>query len=133
MTFYYITNGTRINGTTYWLMSGQNDFSIFNFFTRVGTYIEADIFGIQGDDEGYFAKAIISILILVLVTGTISMRYGLGSEAAMTGLIFGVIFMLNLFNLIPTPDFLTFISLGDFLVFLVAIRAISIILKEERR
>ena len=133
MTYYYITNNTRINGTTYWLISASNDFSITHFFTRIGTYITANIFGIQGDDEGYFAKALLSILVLILVTGTISARYGLASEAAVTGILFGVIFMLNLFNLIPTPDFLTFINLGDFLVFLVALFAVSIILKEERR
>lgn len=133
MTYYYITNGTTVEGTTYWLIASTNDFSIFHFFTRVTTYISANIFGILGDDNGYFAKAIISILILILVTGTISMRYGLGSEAAVTGLLFGVVFMLNTFNLIPTPDFLTFINLGDFLVFLVAMFGISIILKEERR
>jgi len=133
MTYYYITNSTRINGTTYWLIYDTNDFSIFNFFTRVGTYISANIFGILGDDEGYFAKAVISILVLILVTGTISMRYGIGSESAVTGLLFGVTFMLNMFDLIPTPPFLTFIELGDFLVFIIAIVAISTIIKEEGR
>lgn len=133
MTYYYITNSTRINGTTYWLIYQVNAFSVYNFFNRVETYMSANIFGILGDDEGYFAKAMISILILILVTGTISLRYGLGSEAAVTGLLFGMIFMLNIFNLIPTPDFLTFINLGDFLVFLIAIIAITTIIKEETR
>ena len=133
MNYFYITNGTTINGTTFWLVYDANDFSIYHFFTRVTTYITADIFGILGDDEGYFAKAMLSILILILVTGTISLRYGLASEAASTGLLFGVIFMLNMFDLIPTPDFLSFIELGNFLVFLVALYAIVTIIKEEGR
>lgn len=133
ITYYYITDGTRIEGTTYWLIYEASDFSIYHFLTRVGTYISANIFGILGDDGGYFAKAMLSIVILILVTGSISLRYGLSSEAAVTGLLFGVIFMLNMFNLIPTPDFLSFIELGDFLVFVVAIFTVSRILKEERR
>ena len=133
MTYYYITNSTRINGTTYWLIYQVNAFSVYNFFNRVEIYMSANMFGILGDDEGYFAKAMISILILILVTGTISLRYGLGSESAVTGLLFGMVFMLNMFNLIPTPDFLTFINLGDFLVFLIAIIAITTIIKEETR
>lgn len=133
MTYYYITDGDRINQSTYWLIYAPSDFSIYNFLTRVGTYISADMYGVLGDDEGYFAKAMLSIMILILVTGTISFRYGLSSEAAVTGLLFGIIFMLNVFNLIPTPDFLNFIELGDFLVFVVAIFTVSRILKEERR
>lgn len=132
MNYYYIADSTRINGTTYWLISESNDFSLTFLFTRITTYINADIFGINSNDGGYFAKAMISILVLIMTTGILSSRYGLQSEAAITGLIFGVTFMLNMFNLIPTPDFLTFINLGDFIVFLVAIFSISIIIKEER-
>ena len=133
MTYYYITDGNKINGSTFWLIYEASDFSIYNFLTRVGTYISANIFGVLGDDEGYFAKALISIVVLILVTGSISLRYGLSSESAVTGLLFGIVFMLNMFNLIPTPDFLNFIELGDFLVFVVAIVTVSRILKEERR
>jgi len=133
MTYFYVTNNTQINGTTFWIIYDANDFSIYNFLTRVGTYISANIFGVLGDDGGYFAKAMLSIVILILVTGTLSLRYGLASEAAVTGLLFGVIFMLNMFNLIPTPDFLTFINLGDFLVFIIALIGIVTIIKEEGR
>jgi len=97
------------------------------------TYLSANIFGILGDDDGYFAKAILSIVILILVAGTLSMRYGLASESAVMGLLFGTIFMLNMFNLIPTPDFLHFIKLGDFLVFIIAMFGIVTIIKEETR
>ncbi len=133
MDYYYIINSTRTNGTTYWLIYDANDFSIYHFLTRVGTYISADMFGILGDDEGYFAKAILSITILILVTGSLSFKYGIASEAAVTGLLFGVVFMLNTFNLIPTPDFLNFIELGNFLVFLLAIFTIVSIFKEAER
>lgn len=133
MTYYYITDGNRIDQSTFWLIYAPNDFSVYHFLTRVGTYISADMYGVLGDDEGYFAKAMLSIVVLILVTGTISFNYGLSSESAVTGLLFGVIFMLNMFNLIPTPDFLNFIELGDFLVFVVAIVTVSRILKEERR
>jgi len=68
-----------------------------------------------------------------MVTGVISSRYGLGSEAAVTGIMFGIVFMLNLFDMIPNPDFLTLISLGDFLVVFIALLAIGLIIKEETR
>lgn len=133
MDYYYIVNDTRKNGTTYWLVYTPGDFSIYHLFNRVDTYISADMLGVLGDDNGYFTKAMFSILLLILVTGTLSLRYGLGSEAAVTGLLFGVLFMLNIFNLIPTPDFISFISLGDFLVFIIALYAITTIIKEEGR
>ena len=133
MSYYYITNSTRINGTTDWLIYETNDFSIFNFFERFSSYTSANMFGVLGDDNGYFSKALLSILILIGVTGSIRLRYGLGSEAAVTGLLFGIIFMLNIFDMIPSPDFLTLVSLGDFLLFLIAIITISYIIKEEGR
>jgi len=133
MNYYYITNSTRTNGTTSWLVSEDNDYSIFHFFERADTYMSQDLYGILGDDDGYFSKAIISILILMLSVGMISIRYGLGSEAAVTGVMFGIVFMLNMFNFIPTPDFLTFINLGDFLVFILAMLTISTIIRTEGR
>jgi len=133
MSYYYITNSTKINGSTYWLIIETNNYSIYHFFTRISTFISANIFGILGDDDGYFAKAMISILIIIMVTGVISSRYGLGSEAAVTGIMFGIVFMLNLFDMIPNPDFLTLISLGDFLVVFIALLAIGLIIKEETR
>jgi len=133
MDYYYIINSTYINGSTTWKVYKTSDYSISFFLTRITTYIASDIFGILGDDNGYFAKSVISILLIIMFSGIISMRYGIASEQAVSALIFITVFFLNWFNFIPTPDSISIINLGDFLVTLTAIIIIASIFREELR
>ncbi len=133
MNYYYLINSTFINGTSTWHIFKSNEYSIQHLLERVVTYIDADLLGVQSDDEGYFFKAVFSILILISVTGILSTRYGLASEQAVSGIIFGVLLLLNNFNLIPTPPGTTFANLGNFLVALVGIILVVSIFREESR
>lgn len=133
MQYFYVVNGTYVNGTRYWLTQSPNDFSITHFFTDLATYIDADMFGILGDDNGQFSKALIAVLILVGVTGIFGYRYGIQSEATILGIIFGIVLFLNTLNLIPNPSFLTesSVSLGDLISFIVLLITIGMVIKEE--
>lgn len=135
MDYYYIIDSNYTNGTSYWLISTANSYSIWNLFTNIEGHISNNILGIQSDDEGYFAKALISVLILIMVSGTLSFKYGLRSEAAITGIIFGLVLLLNTLGMIPTPDTLVSrnVDLGNVVVFIVALLALTAIFKEEQR
>ena len=135
MKYYYIVNGTRMDGERYWLTQAPSDFSIYNFFTTVGTYISENIFGIESDDEGQFGKALISVLIILTSCGLLISRYGIQSEATLLGMLTGILLFLNTIDLLPDPEIFTnpLVSFGDLLVYIVLIITIGLIIKEERR
>lgn len=133
MDYYYLVNSTYTNGSRSWVIYSTNDFSIQHFIERASTYIGQDLYGIQSDDGGFFSKAVLSIFIIIILSGTISYRYGISSEAGVTAIIFAIVFFLNSFDFIPTPSGITFVDLGDFIVTLVAIWIIASIFKEESR
>jgi len=135
MNYYYTINSTQINGTTTWLVSASNSFSLWHFFTDLILYIDADIFGIQSDDNGYFAKALLSVVIIIMVSGGLSLRYGIQSEQAISGIIFSILLLLNILNFIPTPDsfLLRDVNIGNLLVAIMAMVTIAFVFKEEQR
>lgn len=135
MDYYYVVNSTYINGTKIWIVEVPNDFSIKYLFTRVGTYVDANLLGIKGEDgQDLFGKALLSVLVLIIVTGTLTYRYGIVSEAAILGVIFGVVLFLNSINFIPNPSFLTgSVELGEVLIYLIGALTIGFIFKEESR
>jgi len=135
MSYYYIVNSTQINGTKYWLISESNDFSLWYFFQDLSTYINANLFGILGDDGGQFSKALISVSIIILVVGGLIMRYGIQNEAVVMGMITGLLFFLNTVNLLPdaSPFEGALVSFGDLLVYLAIIMTIGFIIKGEQQ
>jgi len=136
MDYYYVINSTYINHTKVWQIYTKSPFGISQLFTRANTYISANMFGVLGDEgTDYFGKALISVLILVLVTGSMSYRYGLRGDVFALGIIFGLVLFLNGIGFIPNPDFLvgTNVNLGDFLVYITGVMIIGFIIKEERK
>jgi len=133
MNYYYLINDTYTNGTSKWYVYKANSFGLSHFFTRVTTYIDLDIFGVQSDDNGFFFKAILSIFVLITVTGILSSRYGIASEQAISGIIFGILLFLNSINLIPNPPGTSITHFGSFLVAIVGLIIVVSIFKEERR
>jgi len=135
MDYYYIINETYSNGTRYWDAYTSNDFSLTYFFNDVTSRIDENIFGIEGDDEGVFAKALISLLILIMGAGILSSRYGLASEQAVSGIIFGLLLFLNSINFLPTlpADFPINVDLGQLIVFISSLWLVVSIFREERR
>jgi hypothetical protein len=128
MVYYYTVNGTNI---TYplrtWIISSSygRGFSIFRFFEDLNTYISAGLFGFDN-----FGKYFIAVIILILVVGGLSMRYGVVSEPALMGIVFGVVLFLDQVGFIPSritvgditsiPHFITFIT--AFILFIMIIR-----------
>lgn len=133
MDYYYVINSTYLNKSKTFIMINPNDFSIMHFFDDLGTYMDTDMFGLLGDDNGEFIKALLSVLILILVTGIFSYKYGVNSSEVIIGIMFGVVFLLNSLNFIPNPAFLTIIDLGDFLVFIIGILTIVMLFRGESR
>ncbi len=136
MDYYYVINSTTQNMTKVWQINTPGNFGIQTFFDRTIVYIDANLFGILGSSgTDYFGKALISVLVLVLVTGGLSMRYGIASENVLMGVIFGLVMLLNSLSFIPNPEFLTGsgVNLGDFLVYLTGLFVLTSIIKEERR
>lgn len=133
MNFYYVINGTYVNGTTNWLIQYPNDFSIWHFFTDLVTYIDADLFGILGDDNGVFSKALISFVIIILLVGGLIMKFGVANEATIMGMIFGIVLFLNSIGMIPNPDFITRGTLGDFITAVLFILMVVLIVTEARK
>ena len=133
MNYYYLINNTYTNGTVNWFVYKENGFSIEHFITDAMVDIDINMFGVQGNDNGYFFKAVLSIFILITITGILSMRYGIASQPAISGILFGVLLFMNSIGLIPTPAGTTFKNLGDFIVSLVGILLIALIFKEENR
>jgi len=136
MDYYYSVNGSVCgNSTRFWTLNTENEFSIWYFFQDLGTYIDADMYGILGDDNGQFSKALIASLIIILVVGGLVMRYGIQNEAVIMGMITGILLFLNTINLLPSPSFFTNspVSFGDFLVYITLVITIGFIIKEEQR
>jgi len=96
--------------------------------------LNADIFGIQGDDNGYFAKALLSVVIIIMVSGGLSLRYGIQSEQAISGIIFSILLLLT-YKFHPTPDsfLLRDVNIGNLLVAIMAMVTIAFVFKEEQR
>jgi len=92
------------------------------------------VFGILGDDNGQFSKALISVLIILLVVGGIIMRYGINNEATIMGMITGLLVFMNTIEILPNVSIFenAILSFGDLLVYVTMIMTIGFIIKGER-
>jgi len=134
MEHYYVVNSTRTDFTRYWKTYATNEYSLSHLFERTTTYINADVFGILGDDNGQFSKALISVLIILLVVGGIIMRYGINNEATIMGMITGLLVFMNTIEILPNVSIFenAILSFGDLLVYVTMIMTIGFIIKGER-
>ncbi len=131
MDYHYLINTTFTNASRVWYIQNTEgtEYSISNFFERLTFYIDAGMFGF--DD---FGKALISFLILVLVAGGLSFRYGINSEVAIMGIIFGVVLVLDVgLGLIPNPQLATQAGIENIVTVITGILLFGILVKEELR
>lgn len=136
MQYYYEINGTFVNGTRYWITYSANDFSLWRLFSDMSTAINSNnIFGVLSNDGGYFAKALISVIILIVGAGLLSRRYGLISEPAIMGIIFGIALLLNTLGFLPSiSDFPVAghtLDIGTLITIITAVMTMAFIFKEE--
>ena len=131
MNYYYIINSTQVDGSRTWQIQSTDGrgFSLWFFFQDFTTYIDADLFGFD-----YFGKAILSFTILILVAGGLSYRYGLQSEGAIMGIIFGVVLFLDVgIGLIPNPTFGGLEPKENFVTIITGLILLGTLIREELR
>jgi hypothetical protein len=132
---YYIINGTTtlINTPRAWRLQPieGRQYSIWNLFQNIDTSIDTGLFGFND-----FGRILIVVLLLVIMVGTLSQRYGLASESGVTGLIFGVVFLFEVgLDFLPEIQIpLTGVTLPQgFLTAIVFFLLLATILREESR
>ncbi len=124
-------NTTYTNYTRIWYIQSTEytEYSISNFLKRFTTYTNAGMFGF--DD---FGKAPISFLILIMVAGGLSYRYGIQSEVAIMGIIFGLVLVLDVgLGLIPNPQLATQSGIENIITVITGILLFGMLVKEELR
>ncbi|GBE19365.1 MAG TPA: LamG domain-containing protein [Candidatus Pacearchaeota archaeon] len=133
LTHYYTVNSTN---TTYnpvvWIIQSTEgrQFSIWHFFTDLTLYTNSgDFFGL--DD---FGRTLLSFVIIVMVVGGLSSRYGIRSEAAIMGILFGLVFLLDVqLGMIPQISVGNLTAIPNFVTYLTFIILVAIIIREEKR
>jgi hypothetical protein len=94
MDYYWTINGTSTNRTERWIVfnTGNTQWSISHFFTRLNTYMGIGFFGL--DD---FGRYLITFFILFITVGVMSYKYELTSPFAITLMVFLVVLFLDVF------------------------------------
>lgn len=99
MDYYWIIEGNRSEGNRYWIITNTEytNWSIKNLITDLSSYLDSGLFGI-----GVFGKYLIIFIILFVIVGVMSYKYGFVSPMSVTGTIFAVVFFLDIVaGLIP--------------------------------
>lgn len=105
------------------------EFSIWQLVQDADTYISVGLFGFDN-----FGKTLISFVVIVLMVGGISKRYGIASEGAVMGMLFGVVFLLDVgLGFIPAVNVGTIASIEHFFTYITFIMLLGVIIREERR
>jgi hypothetical protein len=73
-------------------------------------------------------------VIIVLMVGGLSRRYGIASEGAIMGILFGIVFLLDVgLGLIPQITVGDIEAIPHFITYITFIILLGIIIREERR
>lgn len=95
MTPYYTIDSVKytLQPRFWYLQSSEGrEFSLYQWFGDFTTYTSTGTSVLGFND---FGKLLLTALVLILLVGGLSQRYGLQSESAITGIIFSVIFFLE--------------------------------------
>lgn len=133
MNYSYVINGTYSNFTRTWIVQDTTgrSYSLWNFFSRVGTYIDNGT-GLLGVDN--FGKFLLSAVFIIFSVGIINQRYGLNNEAGIMTILFGIVFMLDVgLGFIPRIQFGAINASPNFITFLTFILVVITVIREEGR
>ena len=138
LNYSYALNGsTCISTSKVWILQSTDgrDFSIFRLFADASSYMDANIFGINGESgTDTFSRSLIAFFILVVVAGITTTRYGIGSETAVMGIIFGTVLLLDVgFGIIPTLQVGTLVAVDYFLSAITFLIFMVFLIREESR
>lgn len=99
--YYWIINSTTTQASRPYTVIDftNNDFSITRLISDFTSYVGLGFFGLTDTGVG-----IIIFLVIVMITGTIKVKYGLSDEALLAGIIFSLVALFDVgFGLIPNP------------------------------
>lgn len=131
MKYYWIVNDTYVNGTRYWFVESLygSSFSLNNLFNNLSLRINNGLYGF--DD---FGKSMLSFFFIVVVCGLLISRYGLASEAALMGIIFGIVMFLEIgIGIIPSISLAGLNPVDNLLTIITGFILVAILLREEYR
>ncbi len=121
----------QISGTRVWIIQSieGREYSIWRLSEDFTSYVSAGFFGI--DD---FGKTLISFVIIVLMVGGLSRRYGIAHEGAIMGMLFGLVYLLDVeLGMIPKVEIGEIVSINHFFTFITFFILLVILIKEEMR
>lgn len=121
----------QVTGTRVWITQTTTgtEYSISQLATDFNSYVSIGLFGF--DD---FGKTLISVVVLVLMVGGLSRRYGIANEATIMGILFGTVFILDVgLNFIPKIQIAGISSIDYFFTYITFIMLIGVLIREERR
>lgn len=101
MRYYYVINGTYMNGTATWIIldTSGSEWSIKIFFADLKSYIATGMFGLDN-----FGLALLTFFSIFIIAGIMSWKYGLTSPAAIMGIIFALTLFFDVgLGIIPYP------------------------------
>jgi hypothetical protein len=101
MHYFWQVNSTNTTAARSWVILDLDDtgYSIANLITNLKTYVGTGLFGL-----GNFGLGLICFIIILGVTGTMKLKYGLTNDGAILGVMFALVAMLDVgFGLIPNP------------------------------
>jgi hypothetical protein len=101
MNYYWKIENYTIHSSKNWLIldTSTNDFSIAHLISNFRIYVGLGIFGLTD-----FGVGIIVFLIIVTLTGTMKIKYGITDETVLIGIIFSLVALFDIsFGLVPNP------------------------------
>ena len=128
----YSANGTLVTPNPRLFIvqniTGQS-YSINHLFADFAVYSNSNFLGLDN-----FGKSLFSALFIFLIVGGIGYRYGLNSQAALMGILFGVVFFLDVaLNFIPEISVAGITATNHFLTIITFFILIAMLLREEMR
>lgn len=101
MQYYWIINDTYTNASVQWFVfdSTGSGYGINTFFTNLNTHIGSGLFGLDS-----FGKSLLAFIIIFLVTGIFSLKFGLQSPVPIAGILVVLTWFFSVVvALIPNP------------------------------
>mgnify|MGYP003145840146 CR=1 FL=1 len=129
MNHYYVITGNYSNGTKTWVIISNEDvdYSIKNFFDRIGTYTTSGLFGL----DNFGLNLLIYFLIFGFV-GIMSYKFGISNPAAISVMVFSLVALFDFGLGILSVD-TTIPAFTNFPTIMMAVITIGLLIREVYR
>lgn len=138
LTYSFEVNNTLCLSTSKnWIIQSTDGraFSIFRLFTDTTMYMDANLYGVNGESgTDTFSRSLIAFFILLAVGGVTISRYGIRNETAIMGIVFGLVLFLDVgIGFIPTIQIGSLTAIDNFLSVITFVVFMAFLIKEETR